>query len=114
MLCAETWAISFSSDDMVRDDASSDNRPIPLIDPEHCTGCGLCIKACPTGALAMQGSVAVVARQDACEYHGLCEMICPADAISRPFEIVCVDEGDEEIGVEDVPTKVGDSRTYRH
>jgi len=67
-------------------------QPVPIIDPACCTGCGLCVKACPTGALAMSGSRAVVARPAACEYTGDCERICPMQAIRRPFQIVFVSE----------------------
>lgn len=80
---------------MAREDGQPENRPAPLIDPERCTGCGLCVKVCPSGALAMDGPRAVVARPEACEYHGLCEMICPADAIRRRFEIAMLDSGAE-------------------
>jgi quercetin dioxygenase-like cupin family protein len=38
----------------------------------------------------MRGSVAVVAQPDVCAYHGHCERICPAQAISRPFQIVFI------------------------
>jgi ferredoxin len=63
-------------------------RPVPWIDLRRCNGCGLCVLACPTGALAMENGKATVGRPDACEYHGDCEMICPAEAIARPFQIV--------------------------
>lgn len=64
------------------------DRPIPIIDPRLCDGCGLCVRACPTKALATQEGKAVVANPLACEYSGLCEAVCPTQAITRPFEIV--------------------------
>jgi NAD-dependent dihydropyrimidine dehydrogenase PreA subunit len=76
----------------VADQPLSNERPVPLIDPALCDGCGLCVRACPAGALALNGAVAVVARPAACDYAGLCEMICPTGAIQRPFEIVICDE----------------------
>jgi NAD-dependent dihydropyrimidine dehydrogenase PreA subunit len=70
-----------------------EDRPIPLIDPQKCDGCGLCVHACPTKALGLQDGKAVVADHLACEYSGLCEAVCPVQAITRPFEIVvaCAD-----------------------
>ncbi|RJP51183.1 MAG: 4Fe-4S dicluster domain-containing protein [Anaerolineaceae bacterium] len=68
------------------------DRPIPLIDPQLCNGCGLCVHACPTKALALREGKAVVANPLACEYSGLCEAVCPTRAITRPFEIVIAEE----------------------
>ncbi|MBM4422725.1 MAG: 4Fe-4S dicluster domain-containing protein [Chloroflexi bacterium] len=65
-----------------------EERPVPVVDAARCNGCGLCVEACPTGALAMRGETAAVARPDACQYHGYCERICPTQAITRPFMII--------------------------
>ena len=70
--------------------SADDEIPVPIIVPELCTGCGLCVQVCPNGALAIQASTAVVAAPDACTYAGYCEQICPAQAISRPFRIALV------------------------
>lgn len=64
------------------------DRPVPIIDPWRCNGCGLCARACPTKALEMQEGRAVVAHPLACDYMGICEAVCPVNAITRPFEIV--------------------------
>jgi ferredoxin len=66
----------------------SNDRPVPLIDPQRCDGCGLCVRACPTTALALQDERAIVAHPLACEYIGMCEAVCPTQAIRRPFEII--------------------------
>jgi ferredoxin len=70
------------------------DRPIPLIDPQRCDGCGLCLRACPTTALGLQDGKAIVANPLACEYNGICEAVCPGQAISRPFEITVVTSED--------------------
>lgn len=72
------------------------DRPIPLIDPQLCDGCGLCIRACPTKSLNLLDGKAVVSNPLACEYSGLCEAVCPTQAITRPFEIVVAFARDDE------------------
>jgi NAD-dependent dihydropyrimidine dehydrogenase PreA subunit len=81
--------------DMIDEQANYGERPVPIIDPEHCNGCGLCMRVCPTGTLALQHGKVVVARPAACEYTGLCELICPTQAIQRPFVIVLADNNHE-------------------
>jgi ferredoxin len=68
------------------------DRPVPIIDPQRCDGCGLCVHSCPTCTLELQDGKAVVAHPLACEYIGMCETVCPKQAITRPFEIVLVEE----------------------
>lgn len=65
-------------------------QPVPTIDPNRCTGCSLCVAVCPTNALAMRGTIAVVANPQACTYTGDCERICPEQAISRLFQIIYI------------------------
>jgi len=50
------------------------------VDENLCTGCGLCLDACAQGALAMQGSTAVIdaALCTSCER---CVEVCPTGAI---------------------------------
>ncbi len=62
--------------------------PQPIVDPALCDGCGLCVKVCPAGALALREGKAVVVDPARCDYEGLGEMICPRGAIQLPFEIV--------------------------
>jgi len=72
---------------------SSTDRIMPEVDPANCSGCELCIERCPTGALAMQGALAVIARPDLCSYCATCEEICPAEAIALPYQIVLAPQG---------------------
>lgn len=76
---------------MLQANQQQERRPVPLIDPARCNGCGLCVRVCPHNVLEMNSGTAVVVRPEACEYVGLCEAICPTKAIQRLFEIVMLD-----------------------
>jgi NAD-dependent dihydropyrimidine dehydrogenase PreA subunit len=61
---------------------------LPEINTDICTGCGDCVAVCPTGALALVGGKAVMARPELCIYDGECEPICRVAAIQLPYAIV--------------------------
>lgn len=51
------------------------------VSKDKCTGCGQCIKVCPTEAISMVKEKAVIAPEE-CIYCETCIDECPKDAIS--------------------------------
>jgi NAD-dependent dihydropyrimidine dehydrogenase PreA subunit len=52
---------------------------LPVIDEDLCTGCAACVEACGPKSLEMDGNVAVLARPDTCgsEEHGIAPCLPP-------------------------------------
>lgn len=46
---------------------------------DRCLGCETCVRACPTGALSINGN-GVVTDTARCEVRGVCAEVCPAEA----------------------------------
>ncbi len=55
----------------------------PRVVPAECTGCGLCVEACPIEAIEMRGDVAWI-DPDICDGDGICIPACPEAAIVVP------------------------------
>ncbi len=61
---------------------------IPVIDEEKCDGCGLCVGVCVCGALVLVDNTVKAIEVDECRWCTLCELVCPHEAITCPFDIV--------------------------
>ncbi len=57
-------------------------RNIIVIDEDKCNGCGLCVKACHEGALAMIDGKAKLVSESYCDGLGACLPECPTGAIT--------------------------------
>ncbi len=55
--------------------------PIPEIDTDECSGCGICVDTCAAGVLEIAGDTAAVSNEDACVACGDCMEECPMGAI---------------------------------
>ncbi len=53
------------------------------VDGEKCTGCGLCVDACPLEAISLQDDKAKV-DEEKCTECGKCVEQCPNEAIRIP------------------------------
>jgi nitroreductase/NAD-dependent dihydropyrimidine dehydrogenase PreA subunit len=53
----------------------------PRLDPDRCTGCGLCLDVCPSDVLALEKEKITLAREGCfgCDH---CAAVCPAEAIA--------------------------------
>ncbi len=60
----------------------------PEIDMTRCDGCGLCLPACASGALGLDGGKAILARPELCQWDSACELACPRGAIRVPYFVV--------------------------
>ncbi len=67
------------------------NSVTTSIDPDSCTGCGLCIEVCPTKTISIQDGKAVVTGTYSMGC-GHCEAVCPVaairvEALEHPFAL---------------------------
>jgi MinD superfamily P-loop ATPase len=67
--------------------------PLPEVDEEKCTGCGICAEVCEYGAIAVvKGKVLIF--PELCHGCGACAMFCPEGAITEiGREVGIIEEG---------------------
>ncbi len=55
---------------------------LSVIDPEACTGCGICVERCPTDAIWLTDEGWAQRDENACLGCGVCSRFCPEEAIA--------------------------------
>ena len=58
---------------------------MPMIDPDRCTGCGLCVDACGPKSLDMANGIANLFLPDTCGSEEHCISVCRDDAIQMAW-----------------------------
>ena len=64
---------------------------VAVVDEDRCSGCGICLDACPEGALSLDGIVVVATRR--CTGCGTCIVECPNDALSLGQQTPALGQG---------------------
>lgn len=83
---------------------------IEIVLEEKCTGCNICVSACPTNVFdIVRGKPPQIARQDDCQTCFMCELYCPEDALY--VAPVSYADGMDETRLAGIETKLG---SYRH
>lgn len=54
---------------------------LPTLDETRCTGCGDCVRVCPTACLEMAGPLPWLPRPLDCIRCAVCVLICPVQAL---------------------------------
>jgi len=62
-------------------DFAGSDKMVAVVNKDECVGCGMCVDACPNGAISMDGDVASV-DPDMCIDCEACVSECPNSAIS--------------------------------
>jgi len=63
----------------------------PVLFPENCDGCGLCISVCSSGSLYLNNGRIALEPVGECDWCAVCEAVCLSNAIFCPFEIAVVE-----------------------
>lgn len=54
----------------------------PKVNPDLCTGCGICMDVCPTNAIVLKDDKAFIV-DDLCRNCKECVRVCPSEAINE-------------------------------
>ena len=57
-------------------------KKLAFVDKQICVACGVCMKACPKGAISIYRGCFAVVREDKCVGCGLCARSCHAGGIT--------------------------------
>lgn len=82
--------------------AGPSDRAGVAIDADGCTACGVCVRACPEGAMALthEGGVSTLLhRHDSCRADRVCIRLCPEAALRVTAELSTVDLLDDPLVV---------------
>ena len=56
-------------------------KKLAVADKQICVACGVCMNACPKGAISIYRGCYAVADESKCVGCGLCAKVCPAGCI---------------------------------
>lgn len=59
------------------------------LDPERCTGCGMCLEVCPHPVLVKENGTVRIMDRDRCMECGACARNCPFEAITVQAGVGC-------------------------